>query len=192
MTFNPPSKNSKPYPTTWRSHLERKKEAWMQSTRSTNPDNGYREALDLVKHEASLLWRIFGAFLLTHTVFLAISLGMALDGATLLEWRLGTFSTGCIGLVLCLPWWASYRRSSAYYIFRMAQAREKEPIGWDLLDGIGKRFSEGEPVMVAGECHQIKGTANWLRTKRGGPSLVIAFALAYVFVIVVSGPWWSA
>ena len=164
----------------------------MQTTPSSSPPNGYYEALELVKAAGSLLWQVFGAFLLAHTVLLAVSLGTALDGGKLVDWRLGAFSAGLLGLLLCLPWWASYRRRSAYYILRMAQAREKEPIGWDLLDGIGKRFSEGEPVMVAGECHQIKGTANWLRTKRGGPSLVIAFALAYVFVIVVSGPWWSA
>ena len=163
----------------------------MQTPTNASPQNGYREALELVRYEGALMWQIFGAFLLAHTVFLAISLGTALDGSVLVSWRLGAFCAGLLGLLLCLPWWSSYRRSSSYYILRMAQAREKEPPNWDLIDGVGRRFSNGNCVMVGGQCHKIRGAAKWLRTKRGVPALIISFVLAYAFVIAVSGPWWS-
>ncbi len=162
----------------------------MQTPPSSPQLNGYQESLELVRYEGSLLWQIFGAFLLAHTVFLGFALSLALTEDALAQWQLGSFLLGLMGLLLCLPWWSCFRRNSIYYIFRMAQAREKEPVGWDLVAGKGKRLAEGECVQVGGECHQIRGVSRWLRTRRAVPLLIIAFALAYAFVVAASGPWW--
>lgn len=166
------------------------KEAPIEREQNGQSDNGYREALEWVQYEGQLLWQIFGAFLLAHTVFLALALGTALEGEAFLEWRWGAFAAGIFGLLLCAPWWASCRRSSAYYVFRIAQAREKEPRDWELLRGVGERFSDGECVVIGEKHFQIRGSARWLRTRRGVPMLIVTFALAYAFIVAVSGPWW--
>lgn len=150
----------------------------------------YLSALEHVRYEGQLLWQIFGAYLLAHTVFLAFLLHAIFAAGSVVQWRIATFIAGVIGLLLCVPWMASYLRSSAYYVFRMAQARAKEPSGWNLIGGDGKDFAAGKRVTVDGESYQIPGIAQVLRTKRSVPLLVAVFAVVYLGVAVASAPWW--
>ena len=151
----------------------------------------YLTALDQVKYEGQLLWHIFSSFLLTHTIFVAFLLHSSFGATTFFNYRIGSFVAGFVGLLLCLPWAGSYLRSSAYYIFRMAQAREKEPQNWDLIRNKGELFSAGEEVNIGNEPYEISGLAKVLRTKRSVPLLIIVFAFVYLFVIIASGPWWK-
>lgn len=150
-------------------------------------DERYRTALEQVRYEGQLLWQIFGAFLLAQTVFLAFLLQTAFSKH---GYQPAVFFPGLLGLFLCLPWLASYLRSSDYYVFRMAQAKEVEPEGWNIIRGAGERFSGGNPVEVGGKSYRVNWLGRALRTKRSVPALVLAFALAYAGLIVKCGPWW--
>jgi len=149
----------------------------------------YRAALEHVRYEGQLLWQIFHAFLLAHTVFLSFLLNSAFRSESS-GYQPAVFFPGLLGLFLCLPWFASYLRSSAYYKFRMAQAKETEPEDWNIIGGKGERFSRGLPVTIGDECYRIHWLGRILRTKRSVPALILAFALAYAGLVIWCGPWW--
>lgn len=150
----------------------------------------YRVALEQVRYEGQLLWQIFGAFLLAQTVFMAFLLQATFTQPLVLTFRVGPFVAALIGLVLCLPWAATYLRSSAYYIFRMAQAREAEPEGWKLLKDVGEAFSEGRQVKVGATPYQVGWLSRNLRTKHSVPVIIVVFVIVYFGILVISGPWW--
>jgi len=141
------------------------------TTPPTGSDTPYTQALEQVRYEGQLLWQIFGAFLLAHSVFLAFLLQSAFStpGA---GFKPSVFYPGLLGAFLCLPWFAAYTRSSDYYIFRMAQAKAMEPDGWNLIKGVGEQFAGGEAVVVAGRCYRVNWLGRTLRTKRSAPLLV--------------------
>lgn len=149
----------------------------------------YNAALEHVRYEGQLLWQIFGAFLLAHTIFLAFLLPSAAESA---RWHSApaVFWPCVVGLTLCVPWFATYFRSSAYYMFRMAQAAAAEPSGWNLLKGDGQRFSDGEEVVMIGEKpYRPNWIARHLRTRRSVPMMIWAFVVLYGFLAISSGPW---
>lgn len=154
------------------------------------PNDKYQSALEHLRYEGQLLWQIFAPFLLAHTVFLAFLLPSALGSEPVVGFRPGAFFAAVAGLLLWLPWMASYLRSSRYYDFRMAQAKEAEPCDWNLLGGRGERFAAGEPVRVEGKLYQIGWLARVLRTRRSTPLLIGFFAALYLVILILSGPWW--
>jgi hypothetical protein len=93
-------------------------------------------------------------------------------------------------LLLCIPWIATYLRSSAYYRFRMAQAREAEPPDWRLLKGAGEEFSAGKKVKVGANMYQLSWLARTLGRKWSVPTMIVLFVLVYLSVVFTSGPWW--
>lgn len=150
----------------------------------------YLAALDYVKYEGQLFWQAFEALLLAHTVFLAFLLQAAFGTQQIPDFQLGTFLGGIVGFLLCIPWATVYSRSSAYYVFRIAQAKEKEPTGWELLKGAGERFSAGEKVQVGDRHYRIGWLGRVLKTQRSAPLVIVVFGLVYIGITVVCGPWW--
>jgi hypothetical protein len=148
----------------------------------------YAHALEQVRYEGQLLWQIFGAFLLAHTVFVAFLLQSAFSN-TAPGFQASVFYPAMLGAILCLPWYATYSRSSDYYIFRMAQAKALEPAGWNLIQGQGEQFSAGKPVVIAGERYRVNWLGRMLRTKRSVPLLLLSFLAAYVTLMIWRGPW---
>lgn len=153
-------------------------------------EDRYQSALEQVRYEGQLLWQIFGSFLLAHTVFLAFLLQSTLGREPIVGYHPGGFLAAVVGLLLCIPWAASYLRSSAYYIFRMAQAKEAEPCGWNLIKGDGEKFAAGEKVTIGGEPYQIGWLPRVLRTKRSVPLLIVFFGMIYLSILILNGPWW--
>ena len=149
----------------------------------------HQVAIDWVKYEGDLLWQVFGAFLLAHTVFVAFLLQAVLDKNLPADHPSG-FWAGLMGLVLCLPWFSAYLRSSKYYEFRIAQAKESEPHDWEILRGAGEDFAEGKPVTIGGKTFQHTLLAHKLRTRLAVPFMIIVFAVVYGAILVASGPWW--
>jgi hypothetical protein len=149
----------------------------------------YEAALQVVVYEGQLLWTVFGAFLLAHTVFLAVLL-QGVGDARLPSNISGGFWPAVIGLFLCIPWITAYLYRSKWYNFRMAQARDAEPDGWNLVAGVAKEFADGHEVRIAGEWFQQRGLPRALRTKQSAPLLVAVFAIGYITVLIVTGPWW--
>lgn len=149
----------------------------------------YDAAVLQVRYEGQLLWQRFGAFLLPHSVFLAFVLNSASAGQ-IGHYSFRTFWSSVVGFLLCVPWLAVYMRSSAYYSFRIAQAREIEPAGWHLFGGKARDFSAGKNVTVSSENRRMPWLARRLRTEQAGWSMIFVFFLVYLAVVVASGPWW--
>jgi hypothetical protein len=85
-------------------------------------------------------------------------------------------------------WLASYKRRSAFYHFRLAQAREAEPDGVNVLKVNGEDFAGGKAVKIRKDCYQIKGIAK-LRTRHAVRMLIIVFFITYLVVFILRGPW---
>ncbi|WP_297488095.1 hypothetical protein [Thermococcus sp.] len=149
----------------------------------------YSVALELVKYEGQLLWQIFGAFLIAHTVFLSFLLQSLLTTPLTGQYQPSRFIAALVGLFLCIPWASSYFRSSDYYIFRMAQARDAEPPGWGFIGVRGEQFSKGLPVEIAGVEYRINWFSRVLRTKRAVPLIILTFAFIYLYILLQTGPW---
>jgi hypothetical protein len=155
-----------------------------------NALRAYLTTLDHLRYEGQLLWHKLETFLLAHTVLLAFLLPEAFAGPQVADYRLGVFLAGLAGLLLCIPWAAAHSRSSAYYALRMAQAKEKEPPGWELLKGPAETFSAGAEVKLGPTYCRIGHPGRTLRTRRSVPLMITVFALLYFFIVVTSGPWW--
>ena len=142
-----------------------------------NPNNqSYLVAIEHARYEGQMLWQIFTAFLLAHTVFLAFLLQTAFVQQVGM-FRPGVFIAGIRRIAAMHPLDTTYQRSTAYYRFRMAQAREAEPADYRLLKGVGEEFSTGKKVKVGQAVHQLGWLARKLNTSRSIPALIVVFAL---------------
>ena len=91
-----------------------------------------------------------------------------------------------IGIWLCIAWWATKERNHAYYIFRMAQARELEPDGWNYFKGKGQKFSDGKSIKIQGKCYQIPKLGQKLRKPAATMSILGTFFIVYLYIAIVS------
>ncbi len=150
----------------------------------------FKIAHETMRYEGALLWQIFGAFLLIHTVFAGF-LAQSEITASSLEFRPGPFFGAVIGLSLCIPWWASYSRNAAHYRYHLARLRELEPEGWHLYGGDGHAFSSGRRVTVFGETHELGWFAQRVRSGRMVPPVILVFCFVYAVILIATGPWWN-
>jgi hypothetical protein len=150
----------------------------------------YTAALGLLNQERQLFWQTFGAFLLAHTVFMAFLLQTASRQGILWSWSPGVFVTSIIGLMLCGPWYMAHLRTWAYNDFRMAQAREVEPLSWKLLRDKGESFANGDPVNIGTPRYQMPWLVRGVRTMYAVTALIALFALFYTAIAFLTAPWW--
>jgi hypothetical protein len=181
----------------------------MTDADSNNQPNGlqkYQAALQLLQYEQQILWLIFGAFLLPHTVLVGFLLDSFLGGRAEAAWHLGRFSVAVLGLLVSIPWFAAYGRNAAYYFFRMSQAKAAEPDNWHLLKVDGESFADGdqvtievrhkvtidgkEQVTIDGKKHQIPCFSRFFRTRWAIPVLMLFFPVIYLGLAILNGPWW--
>ncbi len=147
----------------------------------------YQVILEHVRYEGQLLWQIYGNFLLVHTIFMAFLLQAAFGNSQATSGnRPGAVATSILGLILCIPWLATYLRASDYYAFRMAQARATEPWEWNFLKGAGQKFAEGKEVKIGEDKYRVSWLGRVLRTKYSARLPICAFALVYLIVLVLS------
>ena len=158
-------------------------------TEQISKEKLYEIAILQMRYEGQLLWQRFAAFLTPHTIFLAFLLH-AVSSQHLPLSSPGIFWAAIVGIALCVPWFAVYVRSSAYYKFRIAQAREAEPQGWELLAGNAEKFSAGELVQVR-DRHRMPWLARKLRTEYSGQVMIIMFFIVYLVLVAITGPWWG-
>jgi hypothetical protein len=144
----------------------------------------YKIAVEQVRHEANLSWYVFQTYIIVHTILVGFLLSNAF--AKSLASPYGILIISAVGLFLCIPWRATSKRNSAYHHFRMAQARELEPEGWDFLKGKGKSFADGNEVEAGGEKHKITCLAQILRRPVAAKYIVYAFVLVYIITLFSS------
>lgn len=155
---------------------------------SSNLDE-FRIALETMRYEGGLLWQIFAAFLLIHTVFASFLLQTVLV-RELIDFYPSTFIASIVGLILCIPWWASYSRNAAHYRYHLARVRELEPDGWNLYRGLGQDFSAGKKVKVGYEYYKLSWLAQKVKSGRMIPPVIATFTTIYFAIMIFNGPWW--
>jgi hypothetical protein len=150
----------------------------------------YSAALDLLGQERQLFWQTFSAFLLAHTVFMAFLL-QAVSHSDIPSWSPVLWLASWLGFILCVPWLAAQWRTSAYNDLRMAQAREAEPAPWRLLKDISQAFAEGNRVIIEERPFQLPRLIRRLRlrTTYSVMALIGLFAVMYVVIAILTGPW---
>lgn len=105
----------------------------------------YEAALQLLAYEGQISWQM-------NILFIGLNVGICtviqdyIGKITDYYGLVGLFSIA--GIIINIAWLGTFRRNNRYYHFRMAQAREAEPEGWNLLKNRGYRFSKGHEVIV--------------------------------------------
>ena len=165
-----------------------------QASTSTDGEkcSKYQVAIQLLQYDQQILWLIFGAFLLPQTVLLGFLLDSTLSAGPVAVWHVGRFIAAVLGLLVCVPWFAAYKRNAAYYFFRMSQAKAAEPDGWHLLREEGEKFADGHEVVVDGKAHQLPCLSRVLRTRWAILMLMSLFPIIYVALVILTGPWWPS
>jgi len=148
----------------------------------------YHEASEWARYEARDLWQTFTIFLLANALFMGALLN-TIEDTDRIEFAPAVFAASLLGLLLCVPWFATYARNRAYYFFRLLRARELEPEGWDILEGRGVLLSCGHKIRVSGQDIRIPWFARFSATKYAAFAIIGGFAFCYAFVAVISGPW---
>lgn len=148
----------------------------------------YKVALQLLSIEITMQFVIFGIFGTIHTLIIGF-VGSTIKGEILyLNWF--HFIIGILGLLLIFPWVGTFARNTKAIIFRHAQAREAEPQGWNLEKGHGKDFFEGKCIEIEKEHYRMPSIGRLFTNKRGVYYLICGYSIVYIFIIIVSGPWW--
>lgn len=109
----------------------------------------YKTAVGLIKYYNDNLRRSISDFILAHTILFAFILTKNFDVQTIRPNAM-FFWVASFGFLLCLFWYGNCVRFRAHRDLRFAQAREAEPDEWNLINGDGKRFSDGRQVSVNG------------------------------------------
>lgn len=150
-----------------------------QQSRDGLPDDNksilaerYGWALELVQYEIQRLWVIYGTFLLAETVLLGGVAQVLAQGPQELA-----LVGSVIGLLLVIPWWATFEYTRSFYLLRIAQAREFEPHVATFLSE-GHDLSRGIPIKGV----KIGRFVRFLRPQRSGWFLMGLFAIAFAFI----------
>lgn len=152
----------------------------------------YRIILDYSKFEGESQWKVFSAFLIAHTVFMAFLLQSGFTSNPICAYNPGVFIAGILGVILCFLWLASYHRNKGYCDLRLAQAKKFEPDDMKLVkDENIEKFSNGNEIIVEDTCLQIGWAGRISRTRRSVPFLIYVFALFYIIAFIIKGPWFS-
>jgi hypothetical protein len=136
---------------------------------AVSPSDQYAFALDLIKYEIQRLWTIFGFFLLAETVLLAATAQVFDCNASLV------YAGSAIGLLLVLPWWATFENTRCFYLLRLQQAKKFEPAA-------GVFLSEGHVLANVGKVDGVRmgPFLRAMRPQRSAWFLMFLFALSFV------------
>jgi hypothetical protein len=144
-------------------------------------DKQYDRAIALIQYYVQLFWLIFGAFLLAETVLLGAIASVAKDGPNAF-----VFGGAILGLLLILPWWASFRYNHALYTLRVHEARSLEPT-------VGTFFTNGKELIDKGVSSldpkiRIPRLARLLAPRHSVLSLILVFTVAFLVILVTHRP----
>lgn len=170
------------------------KEEFLKRKSNTRPpelEELYERTQETVFHEAQVLWQTSAVFLTANTIlfgFIASQIFSNYNQQLLVKTNYGLMTISILGLIICFIWFVSSRRIGHYYRFRIAQARQREPEGWNLYSGDGQNFSEGSRIKIDDEVHSLE--FGRLLKNNDIPAYVIClFVVCYILVVLITGPW---
>jgi hypothetical protein len=151
----------------------------------------YESALNLLFYEGQIAWQL-------NIVFIALNAGLATLTNTSLSNGICHFnglllSSSIIGVLINLLWFGTFQRNNKYYNFRVAQAREIEPIEWKFLSDRGYKFSKGKKIEINGKeiepkdvKHKLNIFESLVSNKNAIKAVILLLSLVYVILIIIS------
>jgi hypothetical protein len=152
----------------------------------------YKTTIQFLIFEGQMLWTILSIFLISNTILIgfASQIIVKLDhGRIKPQFNIPCFIISIIGIFLCFPWLGTFIRNTKYYYFRMEQAKRLEPKEYELLNGIGEQFAEGNWVDINSKKMRIPCFAQFLTNKLSAYTMIFVFLLIYLLMLVFFGPW---
>ncbi|MCW3110274.1 MAG: hypothetical protein JWQ09_4780 [Segetibacter sp.] len=162
-----------------------------QETRlERNPDKDrYDQAIKLLLFEGDMLWKIVTAFMVVHTLFVGIIVQwlMKYKSSEELHLSIPCCVAGVMGLIMIIPWYGTFVRNTAYYNFRMKQAKFSEEYLNGLLKDEGERFAAGKYVTISDEEIRIPWAGRMMNNKVSIIWLIWIFIIIYLLIITGYG-----
>lgn len=149
----------------------------------------YKIAIEMMKHENSILWQTYSIFTAANLILLGMFLKEIII-TPFFSCQPNLFIISIVGLIFSAVWMFLVFRQVKYFELRMAQARNAEPPGWNILVNTGQRFSKGEQVTIGRENYRLgllAGIWKRLKLKWALPIIVVIIFLCAIFLY---GPWW--
>lgn len=108
----------------------------------------YELAFSYVLNETQVLWQLSQVFLLGNTVLSGFVVTILTKPKQDIANDITIYFLSGMGIIVSFLWLFSYARTSKYYEFRIAQAKQREPEHWMLFNGDGENFSEGATIEI--------------------------------------------
>jgi hypothetical protein len=136
----------------------------------------------LIQNQVQLFWLVFGAFLISETVLLG---GVAQLLSIVNLPKFWIFFSSLFGLILCIPWWTTYKYNHAFYLLRIDEAKkmEKEKLVTEDFFSNGEKLSKGEPIPFSEA--SISKIVKWLKPEKAIAFLICMYGIAF-FVIMIT------
>ena len=144
----------------------------------------YKIAVEQVRYEGKLGWDNFRTFLIVHTIFIGFLAKDVFERQD--TYSVDSLFTSIIGILLCIPWFATKIRNDSYYEFRMAQARELEPDAWSYFKGKGQEFSAGKYVKIQDKSYQIPKLGRVITKPLATEIIIWTFLVVYILIAINS------
>ncbi|GGH14742.1 hypothetical protein FAZ19_07205 [Sphingobacterium alkalisoli] len=149
----------------------------------------YENSLQLVFYEGQISWQM-------NVLFVGLNIGIGTILQSKLENfdRLGTLTVvlSIIGLIINTFWLGTFFRNNRYYEFRMAQARSAEPEQFNLVNGAGFKFSNGQKITfpatssVEKSKHKLSSFEQLCSNKMAILVSIICFLGGFLFLLIAS------
>lgn len=143
----------------------------------------YDRAIALIQYYVQLTWLVFGAFLLAETVLLTAIGSLLGSGDHALA-----FAGALFGLLLVLPWWASFKYNHSLYKLRVYEARALETVVAEFFTRGNTLLTTGRVVVAEFPEIRMPRLARILAPRRSVSLLIALFALAFASLAIHSWP----
>ncbi|NQU28984.1 MAG: hypothetical protein HQ528_11895 [Candidatus Marinimicrobia bacterium] len=139
----------------------------------------YKIAIELYKLDAQAQHHNFNIFFIVHAIILGFIFRILTTdeiSSTLL------ITVGIAGIFLCILMGMGYYRISRLCHFRVDQAIEYEPKGWELVGGKSKSYHDNKVVKLSEGAEKMKLLG---RLKNNNIRYIVIFLITIVYVIFV-------
>lgn len=139
----------------------------------------FKVVLNLYQLDSQALWNVFNSFFLVHALIAGFLLKVIMEkpmesGVVIIVVILGIF--------LWLLWMLGYYRASQTCAFRLKQAQETEPEGWEIVGGKAKDYFNNFEITINGNKERMPFLA-WFYNQYNRVFIMAAFIVLYIYVI---------
>jgi hypothetical protein len=154
-----------------------------------NANKEFENAITLMQYHADLLWNQFNAFLLSETVLIGFIGAVLSKESQFPQKNPIAFGGAILGLIICIPWFATFKYNYTYHLLRVFQAKRAESKMNSELFFEGEKISNGNEVTIQNQKIQMKCISLILKPRHAFPMLILFFLISFILIIVFSYPF---